>query len=68
MDDDKIKDSGGRRQKRDRRSDATVDPEAEKRDGKDRRCGSERRDEPDPVIRITGDERRKAYRELDILE
>ena len=68
MDDDKIKDSGGRRQKRDRRSDAPVDPEAEKRDGKDRRRGSDRRDEPDPVIRITGDERRKAYRDIDILE
>lgn len=68
MDDKKINDKGGRRQKSDRRSKDSLDSEAEKRDGKDRRGDPDRRDEPDPVIRITGDERRKAYRDIDILE
>ena len=53
--------------KKDRRT-ADLDPVSEKRKGQDRRCWSDRReDEDDPVIRITGDERRKAYRDVDIV-
>ena len=67
MDEPKIEDNGGRRLKKDRRT-ADLDPVSEKRKGQDRRCWSDRReDEDDPVIRITGDERRKAYRDVDIV-
>ena len=65
MDDKELKDKGGRRLKGDRRSGTSVEPVSENRKGKDRRDGSDRRDDHDPVIRITGDERREAYRDID---
>ena len=68
MDKNKINDQGGRRQKSDRRSNDALDSVAEKRDGENRRCDPDRREDHDPVIRITGDERRKAYRDIDILK
>jgi hypothetical protein len=50
-----------------RRSHILEGPVLEKRAGQERRNGPDRRRTPDPVIRITGDERRKALRELDII-
>jgi hypothetical protein len=50
-----------------RRSLILAGPVLEKRAGSERRNGLDRRRTPDPVIRITGDERRKALRELDII-
>ncbi len=66
MNDNQIKDKGGRREQVDRRTPSPVAHVSEKRKGKDRRCGSDRRDSPDPIIRITGDERRKAFWDIDI--
>jgi len=59
------KDKGGRRAVSIRRSHSPVRPVLEKRASQDRRNGLDRRRNPDPVVRITGDERRKALRELD---
>lgn len=64
MNDDKIKDKGGRRWKDDRRNSVSLDSAQEKRKGRDCKCGGDRRDDEDPVIRITGDERRKAFRDI----
>ena len=61
------KDKGGRRLLFMRRSLILAGPVLEKRAGPERRNGLDRRRTPDPVIRITGDERRKALRELDII-
>ena len=61
------KDKGGRRFIFKRRSHMPLEPVLEKRAGQERRNGLDRRTAPDPVIRITGDERRKALRELDII-
>jgi len=66
MENKKIEDKGGRRLKVDRRSHISFDPVLEKRKAEDRRCGSDRRYEDDPVIRITGDERRKVFRDIDL--
>ena len=60
------KDQGGRRHLTKRRSYSPVRPVLEKRDSQERRAGQDRRTNPDPVIRITGDERREALRKLDI--
>jgi hypothetical protein len=62
-----MKDKGGRRFRFKRRSDISAGPVLEKRAGRERRSGLDRRRNPDPIIRITGDERRKALRELDII-
>ena len=60
------KDQGGRRFLTQRRSHLPGRPVLEKRDSQERRTGQDRRTNPDPVIRITGDERREALRKLDI--
>jgi hypothetical protein len=59
------KDQGGRRHLPKRRGQLPARPVLEKRASQDRRSGQDRRRNPDPVIRIIGDERRKALRELD---
>ena len=59
------KDKGGRRCLSKRRSNLAARPVLEKRASQDRRSGQDRRTNPDPVIRITGDERRQALREMD---
>ncbi len=59
-----FRDNGGRRTLEDRRYYIYVGPVLEKRRGKDRRNGFERRHVRDPVVRIVGDERRKALRNL----
>jgi len=59
-------DKGGRRFFSKRRSNLPARPVLEKRDSQECRSGQDRRRKPDPVIRITGDERRRALRELDI--
>ena len=59
-------DKGGRRFHSKRRSHVPARPVLEKRASQERRNGLDRRRNPDPVIRITGDERRRALRELDI--
>ena len=61
------KDKGGRRLLFMRRSHIPAGPVLEKRAGQERRNGPDRRRTPDPVIRITGDERRQALRKLDII-
>ena len=61
------KDNGGRRFTYKRRGHSHAGPVLEKRAGQERRNGLDRRRTPDPVIRITGDERRKTLRELDII-
>jgi hypothetical protein len=58
------KDKGGRRFPSQRRSRLPIKPVLEKRTLHERRSGQDRRTNPDPVIRITGDERRRAFREL----
>ena len=58
------KDKGGRRFPTQRRSRLPVKPVLEKRTLQERRSGLDRRSNPDPVIRITGDERRLAFRDL----
>jgi len=60
------KDKGGRRFHSKRRDHLPARPVLEKRDRQERRTGQDRRRNPDPVIRITGDERREALRKLDI--
>jgi len=60
-------DQGGRRNLSKRRSNLPVRPVLEKRASQDRRSGQDRRRNPDPVIRIIGDERRQALRELDTI-
>lgn len=62
-----IKDKGGRRLIFKRRGQLPAGPVLEKRAGQERRRGLDRRRHPDPVIRISGDERRKALRELDTI-
>ena len=59
------KDKGGRRLLFQRRNHIPAGPVLEKRAGQERRSGQDRRTNPDPVVRITGDERRKALREID---
>jgi hypothetical protein len=59
-----FRDNGGRRTLEDRRYYFHLGPGLEKRIGKDRRNGFERRQVRDPVVRIVGDERRKALRNL----
>jgi hypothetical protein len=58
------KDKGGRRLLFKRRSQTPARPVLEKRAGLERRSGLDRRRNPDPVIRIIGDERRRTLREL----
>jgi len=57
-------DQGGRRHLTKRRDHLPERPVLEKSASQDRRSGQDRRRKPDPVIRITGDERRKALRGL----
>ena len=59
------KDKGGRRLHFKRRNQIPAKPVLEKRAGLERRNGLDRRRKPDPVIRIIGDERRRALREMD---
>jgi len=61
------KDKGGRRFPSQRRGCLPARPVLEKRASQERRSGQDRRRNPDPVIRISGDERRKALRELDTI-
>ncbi len=61
------KDKGGRRYLFKRRNTIPAGPVLEKRASEERRSGQDRRRNPDPVIRIIGDERRKALRELDTI-
>ena len=58
------RDNGGRRTLEDRRYSIYLGPVLEKRRGKDRRNGLDRRQIRDPVLRIVGDERREAMRNL----
>ena len=60
-----FKDNGVRRTE-DRRYYLHSGPVLEKRRGKDRRTGFERRQVRDPVVRIVGDERRKSLRNLSL--
>jgi hypothetical protein len=60
-----FRDNGGRRTE-DRRYYLHLGPVLEKRKVKDRRTGFERRQVRDPVIRIVGNERRKALRNLSL--
>jgi hypothetical protein len=57
-----FRDNGGRRTLEDRRYYFHLGPVLEKRRGKDRRNGLDRRKVRDPVARIVGDERREALR------
>ena len=59
------KDKGGRRLRFKRRNQIPAGPVLEKRAGQERRSGMDRRRIPDPIIRIIGDERRRALREMD---
>lgn len=59
------KDNGGRRFGLNRRWHRHSGPVLEKRAGQERRSGLDRRRIPDPVVRIIGDERRRALREMD---
>ena len=59
-----FRDNGGRRTLENRRYYIHLGPVLEKRRGKDRRNGSDRRNVRDPVLRIIGDERREAMRNL----
>ena len=61
------KDKGGRRFPSQRRSHLPARPVLEKRASQERRSGQDRRRNPDPLIRIIGDERRRALRELDTI-
>ena len=56
--------NGGRRTLEDRRYYIYLGPVLEKRRGKDRRNGFDRIKVRDPVLRIIGDERREAMRNL----
>ena len=57
-----VTDRGGRRSTTDRRLVEYFGPVLEKRTGRKRRTGYDRRRFEDPIIRIAGDERRKAFR------
>ena len=59
------KDKGGSRFSLNRHWHRHAGPVLEKRAGHERRSGLDRRRMPDPVVRILGDERRKALREMD---
>ncbi len=59
-----FRDNGGRRTLENRRYYIHLGPVLEKRRGKDRRNGFDRRKVRDPVLRIIGDERREAMRNL----
>ena len=59
-----FRNNGGRRTLKDRRYYIHLGPVLEKRRGKDRRNGFDRRKVRDPVLRIIGDERREAMRNL----
>ncbi|MBW2412157.1 MAG: hypothetical protein JRF72_20345 [Deltaproteobacteria bacterium] len=65
MNADLFRDRGGRRSLRDRRSRSNWGPLPEKRSGRLRRSGIDRRRFKDPIIRIIGDERRKVFRQFD---
>ena len=58
------RDNDGRRALIDRRCGVKLDFAFEKRNGKDRRTGIDRRKVRDPIIRIVGNERRKTLRNL----
>ena len=58
------KDNGGRRFGLKRRLHRHAGPVLEKRAGQERRSGQDRRRNPDPIIRIIGDERRSVLRKL----
>ena len=60
-----FRDKGGRRSLYDRRLQADWGPVLEKRSGRHRRSGFDRRRIKDPIIRITGDERRKVFQDFD---
>jgi hypothetical protein len=59
-----VRDNGGRRTLKDRRYYIHLGPVLEKRRGKGRRNGFDRRKVRDHVLRILGDERREAMRNL----
>lgn len=59
-----FRDNGGRRTLEDRRFYIHLGPVLKKRRGMDRRDGFDRRQVRDPVLRIVGDERREAMRNL----
>lgn len=59
------KDKGGRRLPFNRRNQEPTGPVLEKRAGLERRSGLDRRRISDPIVRILGDERRKALRKMD---
>ena len=59
-----FRDNGGRRTLENRRYYIHLGAVLEKRRGKDRRNGFDRRKVRDPVLRIIGDERREAMRNL----
>ncbi len=59
-----FRDNGGRRTLEDRRYYIHLGPVLEKRRCKDRRNGFDRRKVQDPVLRIIGDDRREAMRNL----
>jgi hypothetical protein len=59
-----FKDNGGRRTLEDRRYHIHLGPVLEKRRSSDRRNRFDRRKVRDPVLRIIGDERREAMRNL----
>ena len=61
---DLFRDKGGRRSQHDRRTQAYWSPVLEKRSGRHRRSGFDRRRFKDPIIRISGDERRKVLRDF----
>ena len=65
MNADLFRDRGGRRSLHDRRSQEYWGPVLEKRSGRLRRSGIDRRRLKDPIIRIIGDERRKVFRDFD---
>ena len=64
MNSSKYQDNGGRRFRCKRRFRLPSGPVLERRRGKDRRCRIDRRKVRDPAIRIVGNERRKALRDL----
>ncbi len=64
MDTVSFRDKGGRRSRIDRRSQAYWGPVLEKRTGRLRRSGIDRRRFKDPIVRIAGDERRRILRDF----
>ena len=59
-----FRDNSGRRKLEDRRYHIHLGPVLEKRRSRDRRNRFDRRKIRDPMVRIVGDERRKALRDL----